>query len=126
MIASDVILTQAQFDAMLASPCSIASHQLGTRFIITPSVQPAIYAKLAYGPSPASIVKLNAATAEPFTYTQLTPATSWTIAHNLGRWPAVTVVDASGLQVTCGVQNVSTDVLLLTFNLALAGKAILV
>jgi hypothetical protein len=58
-------------------------------------------------------------------YTQVSPATLWTITHNLGRYPAVTVVDSAGTPVIGKVIYVSANQVTVTFTSAFSGKAYL-
>lgn len=56
-------------------------------------------------------------------HTQSTPATPWTVAHNLGYWPSVTVFDEGGSIVDAEVVNASTDLLYIHFSIPFAGTA---
>lgn len=58
-----------------------------------------------------------------FNYTQLTPAATWTITHNLGRFPAVTVVDSAGSVVEGEIDYVSDSQVVLTFSAPFSGNA---
>lgn len=60
-----------------------------------------------------------------FEFSQLIPAASWSIAHNLGKMPSVTIVDSSGTQVIGEVQYTDLNNLTLSFSAAFAGKAYL-
>jgi hypothetical protein len=60
-----------------------------------------------------------------FTYTQSTPSTTWTITHNLGKFPSVSVVDSANTQVYGNVNYIDNDSLTLTFTGAFSGKAYL-
>lgn len=51
-----------------------------------------------------------------FDYEQMVPATVWTINHNLGRYPAVTVTDYSGSVVYGDVHYVNTNEVTITFS----------
>jgi hypothetical protein len=59
-------------------------------------------------------------------HTQLSPSDSWTIHHNLDRYPAVVVLDSSNRQVFGDVQYLSTNTLVVTFNAPFSGNAQLV
>jgi hypothetical protein len=56
---------------------------------------------------------------------QLVPAMSWTITHNLGFFPSVTVVDSAGSVVIGDVAHVSDDEVVVGFSLPFAGSAYL-
>lgn len=63
--------------------------------------------------------------AATYTHVQTTPATVWTIIHNLGYFPNVTVVDTQGEQVEGEVDFTSGSTVIVTFSAAFAGKAFL-
>ena len=59
-----------------------------------------------------------------FTHTQGTPATTWTIDHNLGYEPGgVAIVDSGGTIVTGTVTYSSVDRIVVSFTSAFGGKA---
>ena len=60
-----------------------------------------------------------------FTYTQSTPSATWTITHNLGKFPSVSVVDSANTQVYGNVDYINDNSLTLTFTSAFSGKAYL-
>jgi hypothetical protein len=60
-----------------------------------------------------------------YTFTQLTPATVWTIAHNLGKRPSVSVTDSGGTEVYGDVNYVDANNLTITFSAAFGGVAYL-
>lgn len=60
-----------------------------------------------------------------YIYTQASPASVWTIEHNLGRYPSVTVVDSAGTAVIGGAIYLSENVVQLTFGGGFAGRAYL-
>lgn len=60
-----------------------------------------------------------------FTYEQTFASDTWTITHNLGRYPSVTVVDSAGSVVVGDVQYISKDRIILTFQGAFSGTAYL-
>lgn len=60
-----------------------------------------------------------------FTFAQETPADVWTIAHNLGRFPSVTTVDAVGREIVGAVDYVSENELTITFSAPVSGSAYL-
>jgi len=60
-----------------------------------------------------------------FIYTQATPAATWTITHNLGKFPSVSVVDSANTQVYGNVDYINDNSLTLTFTGAFSGKAYL-
>lgn len=60
-----------------------------------------------------------------FTFDQNSPAATWTIAHGLGFFPAVTVVDSGGREFFGGVTHVDADNLTIDFSSAQTGHAYL-
>lgn len=50
---------------------------------------------------------------------------SWKIEHNLNRFPSVTVVDTSGMEVNCAVTYTDKNNCILTMNAPFKGKAYL-
>lgn len=62
---------------------------------------------------------------QTYTFNQGTPAATWTIAHNLGQYPSVTVVDSGGTVVGGDVEYIDLNNLVVSFNLPFGGKAYL-
>lgn len=62
---------------------------------------------------------------ESYTHTQASAAATWTITHNLGKYPSVTIVDSGGDQVLGEVEYTSVNQLVVSFSAAFAGKAYL-
>lgn len=60
-----------------------------------------------------------------FTYTQGSASDEWTIQHNLGKYPSVTIVDSGGNVVVGDVQYLSTNEISISFAGAFSGKAYL-
>lgn len=61
-----------------------------------------------------------------YTFTQLTPATTWVITHNLGTlYPDVKVVDSADTQVFGDILFQNTNQLTITFSAGFSGKAII-
>lgn len=60
-----------------------------------------------------------------FTYTQGSASDEWTIEHNLGKYPSVTIVDSGGNVVVGDVQYLSTNEISISFAGAFSGKAYL-
>jgi hypothetical protein len=64
-----------------------------------------------------------AATDKNFVYTQTAPSASWAVAHNLGKFPAVEVVDSGGSTIIPNVHHNDANNVLLSFGSATSGKA---
>jgi len=60
-----------------------------------------------------------------FTFTQASPASTWTITHNLGYQPNISVVDSGGSQVEGETVWSSPNSLTITFSGAFSGVAYL-
>lgn len=60
-----------------------------------------------------------------YTHTQNSAATQWDVAHNLGKFPSVTVVDSGGSHVVGEILYLTINTLRLLFSAAFAGKAYL-
>ena len=58
-----------------------------------------------------------------FVYTQSTPEAIWEITHNLGKKPAVTVVDSGDSVVVGEIEYLNLNSVRLTFAGAFSGKA---
>ena len=58
-----------------------------------------------------------------FDFVQASPATVWTINHNLGYRPSVQMFNVGGLEVLGEIQHTSNNQTLITFNIAVAGTA---
>jgi hypothetical protein len=61
-----------------------------------------------------------------YLHTQNVPATVWTINHNLGLRPAVSIIDTGGNEVEAEVSHTSTNQLVIRFAIPLAGLARLI
>lgn len=51
------------------------------------------------------------------------PASTWTIVHNLNKYPSVTVIDSSNREVEGSVTHITLNSLAITFNNPFSGKA---
>lgn len=60
-----------------------------------------------------------------FEHSQTSPSDIWTIAHNLGKYPSVTVTDSAGNLVVGGVEFIDTSLLRIYFSSPFSGKAYL-
>ena len=60
-----------------------------------------------------------------YTHNQIASSSTWTITHNLGFFPAVSVVDSGGNYVIGDVTYVSQNVVTVSFNSSFGGKAYL-
>jgi hypothetical protein len=60
-----------------------------------------------------------------FVYTQSTASASWVIAHNLNKYPSVSIVDSGGNLVMGEVTYTDANNLTITFSASFSGKAFL-
>lgn len=58
-----------------------------------------------------------------YRHVQSVPASEWTVSHNLGKRPAVSVVDSSGKRVFGGLVYVDDNNVILTFSSPFSGEA---
>lgn len=59
------------------------------------------------------------------TYTQSDAAAIWTVPHNLGRYPGVTVTDHLGNVISADVSYVDSNIVRITHGMALTGTVYL-
>jgi hypothetical protein len=60
----------------------------------------------------------------PFEFTQSSPSTLWTVAHNRGRKPNVTVLSPGGLEVIATIVHLDVNTLQVSFDEAYTGTVI--
>lgn len=60
-----------------------------------------------------------------YLHVQGTPATVWTIQHDLGKYPSVTVIDSSGQEMVGTVVHNSINQTVVTFTASFSGQATL-
>jgi hypothetical protein len=70
-----------------------------------------------------NFVKASAAGDLNFVFTQAVPAVTWTVTHNFGKFPSVSIVDTNDQEVFAQVDYVDVNSLTITFAEAQAGKA---
>lgn len=58
-----------------------------------------------------------------YTHVQETASASWTVVHNLGKRPAVQVVDTAGTQVEGDVTHLDLNTVRIDFTAAFSGRA---
>jgi hypothetical protein len=72
-----------------------------------------------------AFVLANAGSPATFVFAQATPSASWSIAHNLNRFPSVVVVDSSGRMVEGDVTYVDANNVSVGFAAGFSGTAYL-
>jgi hypothetical protein len=58
-----------------------------------------------------------------YEHAQMSASAIWTINHNLGKYPSVTVVDSGGSEVDGFVNHISRTQAVVTFSLPFSGTA---
>jgi len=58
-----------------------------------------------------------------FVYTQGTPASTWVVNHNLGKFPSVSVVDSAKNEVVGDIEYNNTNTVTITFSASFSGFA---
>ena len=56
-------------------------------------------------------------------FKQQSASDTWTVVHNLGKYPSITVVDSAGTVVTGEIVLQTTEQAVISFNGAFSGKA---
>jgi len=59
-----------------------------------------------------------------FEHNQSSPLQDWTINHNLGRYPELTIIGADGNQIITDVEHVSINTAIVHFATPITGKAV--
>lgn len=59
-----------------------------------------------------------------FEHDQTTPLQDWTVNHNLGRYPELTIIGDDGNQVITDVEHVSVNTAIVHFATLTTGKAV--
>lgn len=59
-----------------------------------------------------------------YLHVQSSPASTWTITHNLGARPNIDVLDSSDNEIIADVHHVNTNVAVVTFPSPATGKAV--
>lgn len=70
-----------------------------------------------------SIAGLKGGGDKNYVHTQSSPSASWTASHNLGKKPAVVVVDSAEDVVYGDIRYIDDNTVTLTFSGAFSGKA---
>lgn len=60
-----------------------------------------------------------------YVHDQAVPATVWTVTHNMNKYPAVVITDTNLIAIDGVLEYLSLNALQLSFNSAVAGKAVL-
>ena len=66
---------------------------------------------------------VSASGSDSYQHIQGSASVTWTVIHNLGRYPAVTALDSGGTEFECDVDHSSINQVVLTLASALSGTA---
>ena len=77
------------------------------------------------GTAPSQVLNFVLPITGNYTHNQSTASSTWTITHNLGYRPAVSVVDSGGNHVVGDVNYVSVNALTISFSAPFGGSAYL-
>jgi len=77
------------------------------------------------GTAPSQVLNFVLPTGGSYTHNQNTSASTWSVTHNLGFYPAVTVVDSGENVVIGDVTYTSVNSLSISFTASFGGKAYL-
>lgn len=77
------------------------------------------------GESPNQVINFVIPSGGYYVHNQISSSDTWAITHNLGFYPAVTIVDSGGHVVIGDVTYVSANALTVSFNATFGGKAYL-
>lgn len=77
------------------------------------------------GIPPTQTLNLVLPMAGQYVHNQMVSASTWTITHNLGFFPAVTIIDSGDHVVVGDVTYISENQLSVSFNATFGGKAYL-
>ena len=77
------------------------------------------------GTTPSQVINFVLPVSGSYIHTQSGSASTWTINHNLGYYPAVSVVDSGESLVIGDVTYISTNTLSVSFTASFGGKAYL-
>lgn len=58
-----------------------------------------------------------------YTHTQASASTSWSVVHNLDKFPSVSIVDDDDNEIEADVTYVDSNIVTITFSSAVTGKA---
>jgi hypothetical protein len=81
------------------------------------------YDRLLHGSESHDAATVGTTSDASYVHDQGVPATTWTVVHNLGKYPAVSVVDSADTVVYGGLVYLDLNTVELTFAFAFGGRA---
>ncbi len=124
-------MSDIRIERVTALPPS-GSRKSGTIYLVADAENPSLAEMHITGNSPADLrrlVNLNDVDGQiadrlVFEHVQMSASLSWTVNHNLGRFPSVTVMTVGGLEMEPDVLHVSNNQTQINFVTPVAGRAI--
>lgn len=124
--------TSPYTDTLDTNTLSVGSHSItavATDNVGNPSTATVNISVYRTAPAHPVRIKISSGwidlTTNTYIFTQTSPSTTWSIVHNLGRNPSVTVIDSGGTEIITDVQYVDANNLQITFGAPTSGKAYL-
>lgn len=111
--------------AQLAVSDALAFSNLSRAYALSDEdveVTPGEYSAKHWAAKAQQAVEVSSAD-KHYRFVQSTASDSWVIAHNLGKYPSVTVVDSAGSRVFGNVSYDSLDQITITFSAPFSGEA---
>ena len=75
------------------------------------------------GVAPSQVLNFVLPIAGSYAHTQSVSSATWTITHNLNKYPSVTIVDSAGTVVEGDIAYSNTNAVVVTFSSTFSGKA---
>lgn len=105
----------------------VATRDTGGSVVVTPQIAPGAVVVVRGVPGPKGEKgdkgDSGGGAGATYTHTQSTPQSIWTVAHNLGRWPSVTVTDHLGQRIEPDVKYLDNNLAQVTHSTPLTGFA---
>jgi len=96
------------------------------QLLLQPTASPAVGGVIFPVPGKTGEQGLSGNAAASYTHTQITPATTWTVAHNLGFRPTIQARSISGALIDVDAVHLSENVLELHLTVPAAGSVHLI
>ena len=75
--------------------------------------------------SPRAVLSTGIISDKNYEHDQASPSATWTITHNLNKYPSVSIVDSAGTLIITEVEYTSKNQVVVTFDASTSGKAYL-
>ena len=121
---SVVVSSPSQNSVIEVSDPGVAGppNSLSVGTVTTTTLAPAV---TITGTAPTQTINFVLPVAGQYVHIQSASASTWTITHNLGFFPAVSVVDSGGSVVEGDVSYISVNQVSIAFSSSFGGKAYL-